>query len=321
MKSGHPYKLSKIVDGKPPEFPYSEVPEPPEGYTWDDVAYVIGGYGWKARFIGKDGYIITGDKDSKTQYNLYNERLKMGNNWVPYHAGEEKPYNCGPCHTTGYKSEGHQDDLEGIVGTWALPGIQCERCHGPGSNHVESPYEYPMKVDRSAELCGACHSRGGVEKVDAKGGFIKHHEQYEELFQSKHRVLDCVDCHNPHAGVLYAERKGIEPVRTPCQNCHFKEAEFQAVELHKDYECTSCHMPYIVKSALANTDMKTGDIRTHLFAINPYADAQFTEDGKYSMPYITLEYSCQLCHQEGGGAKPRTIEELREVAIGYHEPR
>lgn len=43
---------------------------------WDDVSYVIGGYGWKARFIGVDGYIITGssntadpDDDDKVQYN------------------------------------------------------------------------------------------------------------------------------------------------------------------------------------------------------------------------------------------------------------
>ncbi len=43
MKTGHPYKLNKVVDGKRPKYPYSEVPDPPEGYTWDDISYVIGG--------------------------------------------------------------------------------------------------------------------------------------------------------------------------------------------------------------------------------------------------------------------------------------
>ena len=60
MKSGHPWKLNKVVDGQPPSYPFTEVPEVPEGYTWDDITYVIGGYNWKARFIGTDGYIITG---------------------------------------------------------------------------------------------------------------------------------------------------------------------------------------------------------------------------------------------------------------------
>ena len=56
METGHPYKLNKVVDGQPPEYPFSEVPDPPEGYTWDDISYVIGGYGWKARFIDHDGF-------------------------------------------------------------------------------------------------------------------------------------------------------------------------------------------------------------------------------------------------------------------------
>ncbi len=39
--------------------------------------------------------------------------------------------------------------------------------------------------------------RGQPEEVDASGGFIEHHEQYEELFQSKHVALDCIECHMP----------------------------------------------------------------------------------------------------------------------------
>ena len=44
-------------------------------------------------------FIITGDENATTQYNFYNKTLDMGDNWVAYHAGEEKPYNCGSCHT------------------------------------------------------------------------------------------------------------------------------------------------------------------------------------------------------------------------------
>ncbi|MGB9340793.1 MAG: hypothetical protein WCB63_16215, partial [Polyangiales bacterium] len=38
----------------------------PEG-GWDDVTYVIGGYGWKTRFINVDGYIITGTDNGGTE--------------------------------------------------------------------------------------------------------------------------------------------------------------------------------------------------------------------------------------------------------------
>ncbi len=57
-QSGHPYKLNKVVNGKPSTYPFTQVTELPEGVTWDDVSYVIGGYNWKYRFVGKDGFII-----------------------------------------------------------------------------------------------------------------------------------------------------------------------------------------------------------------------------------------------------------------------
>ncbi|MCJ7659609.1 MAG: hypothetical protein MUO67_10710 [Anaerolineales bacterium] len=78
IKSGHPWKLNRVVDGQPPEYPFKEVPDPPEGYSWDDISYVIGGYNWKARFINQDGYIITdapgesGDTAYTSQYNFAN---------------------------------------------------------------------------------------------------------------------------------------------------------------------------------------------------------------------------------------------------------
>ena len=90
METGHPYKLNKVVDGQPPEYPFSRVRDTPDGYTWDDISYVIGGYGWKARFIDQDGFIITGDEDAKTQYNFYNEDLDMGDEWVAYQRWRRK---------------------------------------------------------------------------------------------------------------------------------------------------------------------------------------------------------------------------------------
>ncbi len=320
MRSGHAWKLNPVVNGQPPDYPFTEVPNPPEGYTWDDISYVIGGYNWKARFIDKEGYIITGDENATTQYNFANPIVGKEAGWVAYHPGEEKPYNCGPCHTTGYKPEGHQDDMPGIVGTWAEPGIKCEECHGPGSLHAANPYGVRLEVDRDSEQCGECHLRGDPTAVDAKGGFIKHHEQYEELLQSKHIALDCVVCHDPHEGVVQLRKAGEPTTRIQCENCHFKEAKNQS-DVHKamKVECVDCHMPRIVKSAWGDPDKFTGDIRTHMMAIDPEQVNQFTEDGKLALSQISLDFACRHCHVEGGQATPKTDEELRERAIGYHE--
>ena len=177
-----------------------------------------------------------------------------------------------------------------------------------------------MKVDRSSEMCGDCHVRGGAEAINASGGFIKHHEQYEELFQSKHRALSCVTCHDPHQGVIQARETKSATVRVSCQSCHFQEAEFQESESMKAIvSCIDCHMPRIIKSAVGNADAYTGDIRAHLWAIDPSATSQFSEDGKTAISQVSIDFACKSCHRTGGTATVKTDEELREEAVGYHE--
>jgi hypothetical protein len=326
VKSGHAWKLNKVVDGQPPDYPFTELPELPEGVTWNDVTYVIGGYNWKARFIGKDGFIITGpagDSSYLNQYNYANPIVGNDAHWVTYNSGKEKAYNCGPCHTTGYSDwppDSHQDDLPGIVGTWAEPGITCERCHGPGSLHVESPRGVRLEVNRDAELCGECHRRGSVEAVNASGGFIQHHEQYEELFQSKHIVLDCNVCHDPHLGVVQLRREGKPTARTDCANCHYEQSKYQASTVHKamEVECIDCHMPRVTKSAVGDAENFTGDIRTHMMGIDYEQLEQFSDDGKTALSQIGLNFACRNCHSEKGSASAKTDEQLIRRAFQYH---
>jgi hypothetical protein len=322
VNSGHNWKLNLVVDGQPPDFPFSELPSPPAGYEWDDILYVIGGYHWKARFIDKDGYIITGAEGDTTQYNLFNEDVGLGDNWVAYNAGQvNKPYDCGACHTTGYSQVGNQMGLPGLIGTWAADGIQCEECHGAGSWHVENPVTVRPLVDRDAAACGQCHVRGeGPETVPASNGFIQHHEQYDELFQSKHAVINCVQCHDPHDGVIQLREAGVATTRTECANCHFREERVQNVEIHTivNVSCIDCHMPRLTRSAVGDASRFTGDIRTHLMAIDPLQIGQFTEDGRFAQPQLSLDFACRSCHVENGNARPRSDEALMAAAMGYH---
>lgn len=318
---GHNFKLNP-VDGGPPEYPFSAVENPPEGYTWDDIAYVIGGWAWKARFIGHDGFIITGDEDSTTQYNfaLVDDRtgeVIVEAGWVPYNAGKEKAYSCGTCHTTGYNHDAstNQNDLPGLIGQWEEEGIQCEECHGPGSQHLTDPIVYEMRVDRDSEACGACHYRGVEGVVEASGPFVKHHEQYEEIVTAPHAGMDCVTCHNPHQSAVYAEAE-VNPnqgQRNTCTNCHFDTVNW---EEHSEAEvtCTDCHMPPMTASGARDAERLWADVSTHLYQINVDPDApQFAEDGASVMPYITLPYACQRCHADF------TVEEMADLATGYHD--
>ncbi len=333
MQSGHPYKLNPVVDGQPPEYPFTTVDQLPEGYTWDDISYVIGGYNWKYRFVDTEGYIVTGVPDARgdgnteyvSQYNFANSIVGKDAGWAAYHPGEERPYSCGTCHTTGYDPDTPTEGMPGIVGSWAEPGIQCEECHGPGSLHAANPRGVALDIERDSALCGECHLRGGSEAVNAKGGFIKHHEQYEELFQSKHITINCVVCHNPHAGVIALRKANEEDAsvavtRTSCENCHFKQVNNQDSEIHlAATTCIDCHMPRVTKSAVGNADMFTGDIRTHLMAINAAQIGQFSEDGSTALSELGLDFACRSCHVDGGKATVKTDDELMDKANGYHD--
>ncbi|NIQ95398.1 MAG: hypothetical protein GWN87_15255 [Desulfuromonadales bacterium] len=286
--SGHPWKLRKTEKAR-----YAKLPLPP-GYGWDDISYVIGGANKKARYIDNKGYIVTSAKDgseARTQYNL------QDGSWSFYHKGEKKPYKCGPCHMTAYSEKGHQDGMEGMIGTWVEDGIGCEECHGPGSEHIKKPSKKTIQIDATAEACGKCHQRGGMgPQPPAKGGFIRHHEQINELKAGVHGELTCTTCHDPHKRAILA--------RNNCAECHGKIAKGYEKNIHgkQGTRCIECHMPKASKSAIAPASY-IGDVRTHIFKINtdPKVEMFYTveEKGKksiFAQGFVTVEYACLSCH-------------------------
>lgn len=199
---------------------------------------------------------------------------------------------------TAYSPEGHQDNMEGMIGTWAEDGISCEECHGPGMDHLRNPVKETIVVDRSQEACGKCHQRGGIgPEPPASGGFIRHHEQINELKAGAHGDLSCIDCHNPHERAILV-KEGL------CADCHGDIAESYAKTRHgkQGTECIECHMPKASKSAISVASY-TGDVRTHIVKINTAADAnmfkEVEDNGKkllFAKGFVTVEYTCLSCH-------------------------
>lgn len=369
QQTGHASIMKKIENGEAPTYPFTEVQDPPEGYTWDDILYVVGGYGWKARFIDKQGYLITGAPAAAgeapaeapssetaaakaiaataaltattattesvdaaaaaeaqatapevvaTQYNLENNRLDLGDDWVPYHAGEVNlAYTCGECHTTGYIPEGNQDGLPGLIGTWNEAAVGCEACHGPGGNHVNDPYQVEMTVERDRSLCESCHGEGSSEPLATVNGLISRREVEPMPFSGKKSIMDCADCHSPHATTIHAARG--ETIDAVCETCHVQPAVYQKLDNFRHADCVDCHMPRVIEVALGNPAAFEGDYRSHLMAINPEVATSVDEDGTFSTPYLGLDYACRSCHYADGRAPDLSDEVMMTVARGFHE--
>ncbi len=250
LTSGHKQILMEGVDAANRSLPL------PGWLMWDDISYVVGGNRTKALYLNDQGYIITSSVDSQgrpvaghNQFNL------LTGEWSDYHAGEANlVYNCGQCHTTGYQAGGSPAGLPGISGTFALPGVQCEHCHGPGASMEAG--------DPSPAFCGTCHNNGPANVVAASGGFIKSEGQYNEFLAGAHASQSCVSCHNPHQNAQYG-------IVNECADCHASKANAYAgtVMDNAGVECKDCHMPYATLSAQA-LGPHQGDERTHIFRIN-----------------------------------------------------
>lgn len=331
LTSGHPYKIQKLENGQQgPIYPMFSshkkvgdqvdyilnpgVPQPPKGYTWDQVGFVVGGFHSNARFLDKEGYRILGDS---TQYNL------ITNKWVAYEGTTPNKgtysYSCYKCHTTGASPDKNSEfqAYPGIQGSWVEAGIGCEGCHGPSKEHTTNFFN--IKPDKNGyETCNNCHARDRGDtytwdkrtewrKQTVNGiatGFIRHREQGDMMLNSKHETagLTCVTCHEPHKSV-YFENGGLRPEVT-CESCHTNHE----VPGHGSDKatCLDCHMPFAAK----NGDVKTpwiSEQSTHYWKILTTATTMFenvdTIGGFFFIKQdangiggMTLDYTCMQCH-------------------------
>ncbi|MEN8248003.1 MAG: multiheme c-type cytochrome [Bacteroidota bacterium] len=360
--SGHPYKFSVISDGTAPEYPAEAINFQSTwltglgdgSHTWDDIAGVIGGYGWKARFVGTDGHIIGTAGSSFSTGAGHNQINFFGGvnlGWVDYEkTNDAKLYNygCFKCHTTGGTQDGTW--LTGVdgLGSFTEGGIGCESCHGPGSIHADDPktdnidrvYEFAHLDNTSGGLtidgtvitpsesgddinflCGTCHNRGYTNLIDSKGGFIKHHEQWDELVSGVHSTLNCTDCHNPHKRTIW---NGDGLVKN-CTDCHSTVA---TTNHSTGATCVDCHMPYAAKSGTTIGDSGyEGDIRSHLMKIAVSGESIFTADGSAVIdngtddPALNVAFACLGCHNRSStdNITDKTIEQALASAAAMHQ--
>ncbi|UCF32499.1 MAG: SMP-30/gluconolactonase/LRE family protein [Phycisphaerales bacterium] len=132
------------------------------------------------------------------------------NNLPPF--AQDPAMGCVECHTVGFEQGGFED----IATTPEFAGVQCENCHGPGSDHASLATTENIVIDLTAELCGACHTDSHHPTYDewaSSGGHVNAadnshagscnvcHAPLRELAGDDHADLsiECVACHDSHA--------------------------------------------------------------------------------------------------------------------------
>ncbi|HSI14197.1 MAG TPA: c-type cytochrome [Chthoniobacter sp.] len=150
----------------PKEHPDAITPDLASGdplvtFTKDDIAFVYGSL-WKQRYfkkVGDDYYPFPAQWD--VTHKKWKPYFVKDDWWAPLYPPDnfQRPTSalCDGCHSVNY------DIKTKIVSEW---NVGCEKCHGPGSEHVKQATAAnilcPSRMDYMAanDSCIQCHSQG-----------------------------------------------------------------------------------------------------------------------------------------------------------------
>ena len=166
----------------------------------------------------------------------------------------ERMDRCVDCHTTSAQIVGQT--IENLV-----PNINCEKCHGPGSEHVrqarQSANPPPFSVGKNdwdfeseLQLCGGCHRVPKDFDVKTLREYSSEMLRLQpiglvrsECYLESDGKMMCSTCHNPHAD---AKSKSAASYIQDCRNCHQPDTSDHVVcPVSPEDDCINCHMPPI----------------------------------------------------------------------------
>ena len=148
-------------------------PNPLVTFKTEDIAFVYGSK-WKQRYfqkVGDDYYPLPAQWD--VTHKVWRSYFVPNGAdwWVPFYPADNAKRPTGPlcdgCHSVNY------DIATKTVTEW---NVGCERCHGPGSEHISKPVRdtivNPARLDyvHANDTCIQCHSQGQPLKnpIDGK---------------------------------------------------------------------------------------------------------------------------------------------------------
>jgi tetratricopeptide (TPR) repeat protein len=249
--------------------------------------YVGSGRRGRSYLFSIDGFLY----QSPASYYAQKRRWDMS---PGYESSREMPFNraitpsCLTCHASQVRATGgtenRYDDMP-----FAQAGIGCERCHGPGSEHIKGKAAMvnPAKLEaaRRDSVCAQCHLSGearinqpgknagmfrpGDRLADYvldyiyDGGFnyaYKAISHVEALSQSRCKLaagdrMSCLSCHDPHS--LPPPEEKAAYFREKCLACHLQQKVSVELKRHFDSQkdCRGCHMPAMPGLSIGHTTL------------------------------------------------------------------
>jgi predicted CXXCH cytochrome family protein len=245
-------------------------------FTKNDVALVYGSV-WKQRYFTKrgDDYFPEGAQWDVTHHVWRPYFVAKGTDWwEPFYPPDNMQRPTGPtcdgCHSVDYNIHTKQ------VPEW---NVGCEKCHGPGSEHVEHPSRgnilNPAHMDyiAASDSCIQCHSQGRPLASPIEGKWYDWPVGYrvglrlQDFWQLEEHTLGETTFTHYAEGTAHKNRmQGNDFVQSvmyrrgvTCFSCHDTHGTDNDAQLRKpaDQLCLDCHGPQSLNGP------RTGTIEEH----------------------------------------------------------
>jgi predicted CXXCH cytochrome family protein len=237
-------------------------PNPLVTFRLSDVAFVYGSK-WKQRYFARRGdtyYVLPAQWDIQNRVWRPYHVGKDNDWWYAYYPEDNKDRPTGPlcdgCHSVNY------DIATGRVTEW---NVGCERCHGPGSEHVRQPSPAnivnPSRLDFVAanDVCIQCHSQGRPKAnpiqnfyYDWAAGFIPGARLSGVWDLEEHKLGQTTFTHYPDGEARKNRMQGNDFVQSlmyrrgvTCFSCHDVHGTENPADTLKPGNalCLECHGP------------------------------------------------------------------------------
>jgi predicted CXXCH cytochrome family protein len=231
-------------------------------FTKEQVALVYGSV-WKQRYFTKigDDYFPEGAQWDVTHKVWRPYFVANGTDWwstlyPPDNMQRPTGPTCDGCHSVDYNIHTKQ------VAEW---NVGCERCHGPGSEHVAHPSRAntlnPARMDyvRANDTCIQCHSQGRPLTSPIEGKYydwpVGYHAglKLDDFWQlEEHKLGETTFTHFPDGTAHKNRMQGNDFVQSvmyrrgiTCFSCHDVHGTENYAQLRKpvDKLCLDCHGP------------------------------------------------------------------------------
>ena len=249
----------------PREHPDAIIPDLSKGgplvhFTTNDVALVYGSK-WKQRYfqrIGDDYFVLPAQWD--VTHHQWRPYFVKEDWWAPMYPPDnfKRPTSalCDGCHSVNY------DITTKTLTEW---NVGCEKCHGPGSEHVRHPTTFNIvntarqSYIAANDVCIQCHSQGRPLENPIAGKYYdwpvgfdvtKKLSDYWKL--EEHKLGETTFTHFPDGTAHKNRMQGNDFVTSlmythgvTCSTCHDVHGTDNASNLRKPPQalCLDCHGP------------------------------------------------------------------------------